>query len=89
MRQVWTALRLFCHLLFGLAIALALWPMLSAKRRACIEQRFASKLMRILNVRVQVEYQSPLADYAVHGPCLLYSNHVSWLDIFAFNAVCP
>ncbi|HEX4918883.1 MAG TPA: lysophospholipid acyltransferase family protein [Limnobacter sp.] len=89
MRKVWMVLRLVLHLLYGLLVALLLWPLVSVGTRTRIEQRFASTLMHMLNVRVQAEYESPLADYALHGPCLLYSNHVSWLDIFAFNAVCP
>ena len=38
---------------------------------------------------MRVVYETPESNYAIHKPCLLYSTHVSWLDIFAFNSVHP
>lgn len=81
--------RLIAHLLYGFVVALVFWPLLSTRQRESIEKSWAGKLLSILNVRVQVVHETPGADYSKHGPCLLYSTHVSWLDIFAFNSFHP
>lgn len=89
MRKAWMLVRLIAHLLYGFVVALVFWPLLRPKQKEEIEQSWAHRLMRILNVQVKVVYESPESNYAVHKPCLLYSTHVSWLDIFAFNSVHP
>jgi 1-acyl-sn-glycerol-3-phosphate acyltransferase len=89
MRKAWVYSRLVAHLLYGFVLTLLFWPLLGRCIKQRIEQRWARQLMGILNVRVKVVYESPESNYAIHGPCLLYSTHVSWLDIFAFNSVHP
>ncbi|MCR2745741.1 lysophospholipid acyltransferase family protein [Limnobacter parvus] len=89
MRKAWMVFRLVVHLLYGFVVALTLWPLLGKKQKEMIEQCWAGQLLLILNVQVRVVYEKPEADYSIHKPCLLYSNHVSWLDIFAFNSIHP
>lgn len=89
MRKAWTIFRLVVHLLYGFVVALAFWPLLTKKQKEQIEQCWAGQLLLILNVRVRVVYEKPESNYSIHKPCLLYSTHVSWLDIFAFNSVHP
>ncbi|WP_370261352.1 lysophospholipid acyltransferase family protein [Limnobacter sp.] len=89
LRKAWVLARLVAHLLGGLLLALLAWPLIGTPQRKRTEQWFAKKLLSILKVQVQASYESTQANYALHGPYLLYSNHVSWLDIFAFNAVEP
>jgi 1-acyl-sn-glycerol-3-phosphate acyltransferase len=89
MREVFVSLRLLVHLLYGFVVTLLFWPVLSKTFKQRIEKRWARQLLRILNVQVKVVYESPESNYAIHKPCLLYSTHVSWLDIFAFNSVHP
>jgi 1-acyl-sn-glycerol-3-phosphate acyltransferase len=89
MRKAWMLVRLIAHLLYGFVVALVFWPLLSKALKEGIEKRWARQLLGILNVQVKVVYESPESNYAIHKPCLLYSTHVSWLDIFAFNSVHP
>lgn len=89
MRKAWMVFRLVVHLLYGFVVALVLWPLFGRAQKEAIERRFARQLLAILNVRVRVVYEAPESNYSVHRPCLLYSTHVSWLDIFAFNSVHP
>lgn len=80
---------LVAHVLSGFFIVLLLWPLLGCLQKEGIERWWAKKLLRILNVQVRVVYETPQSNYSVHKPCLLYSTHVSWLDIFAFNSIHP
>lgn len=89
MRKAWMLLRLIAHLLYGFVVALVFWPLLSQSLKEKIEKRWARQLVGILNVQVKVVYELPESNYAIHKPCLLYSTHVSWLDIFAFNSIQP
>jgi len=89
MRKAWMIFCLVCHLLGGFVLALVFWPLFSRTVKERIERRFAKRLLSILNVQVRVVYETPESNYAIHKPCLLYSTHVSWLDIFAFNSVHP
>ncbi len=47
-------------------------------------RRWAARLLAILVVRVKVSGTPPIAGVA---PAMIVANHVSWLDIFAINAV--
>jgi 1-acyl-sn-glycerol-3-phosphate acyltransferase len=89
MRKVFMLLRLVTHLLYGFVVALVFWPLLGKALRQGVEKRWARQLLGILNVQVKVVYESAESNYAIHKPCLLYSTHVSWLDIFAFNSIHP
>lgn len=82
-------IRLIWHFAYGMFIALVLWPVLTLKVRRGFEQSWARGLLAVFNIRVQAHYVSPDSDYASHGPFMVLSNHVSWLDIFAFNSVHP
>ncbi|HEY1059413.1 MAG TPA: lysophospholipid acyltransferase family protein [Limnobacter sp.] len=82
-------LRLFAHMLLGFVLVMTVWPVLSEARKARVEHWFAARLMCILRVKVQPRFEQAESDYRHHGPMLIYSNHVSWIDIFAFNAVAP
>lgn len=89
MHKALMAIRLLVHLLVGLVVAGALWPLLNRVQREGIEKRWARQLLSILNVQVRVVHETPESNYAIHKPCLIYSTHVSWLDIFAFNSFHP
>jgi 1-acyl-sn-glycerol-3-phosphate acyltransferase len=72
------------HLALGLFIAAFFFPFQSVRRRKHEIRRWSARLLAVLAVRLEV-----------HGapfdarPLLLVSNHVSWLDIFAIDAVVP
>lgn len=54
-----------------------------AKRMGWV-RRWAAGLLAILAIRVKVSGTPPVAGVA---PAMIVANHVSWLDIFAINAV--
>lgn len=89
MFRFWRLLSLIIHLLYGFVVAAVFWPLLGPRLRVWMERHFARRLMAVLHVQVQAHYEQPQSNYAEHGPCLIYSNHVSWLDIFAFNSLSP
>lgn len=68
----------------GLAWSLVL-PRLAPARRNAVKQRWSRKLLKILNLRVEVEGELPTHS----GPVVLVANHVSWLDIHVIDAVLP
>jgi 1-acyl-sn-glycerol-3-phosphate acyltransferase len=79
-------LRLALHLLRGLLIVALAFPFFARARRRKAVRRWSKALLHILHVRLHVHGEAP---HARAGPVMLVSNHVSWLDIFAINAVLP
>jgi 1-acyl-sn-glycerol-3-phosphate acyltransferase len=79
------ALRFLLHLLHGLLLAL-IYPHLPHLTKRRILQGWSAKLLRILNVRIELADNWRLQ--ATHN-MLIVSNHISWLDIFVLNAVIP
>ena len=60
-----------------------LFPFLGAQRRTRLQRRWSHQILKIL--AVHLEWQGCDAP----AGRLIVANHVSWLDIFAINAVCP
>ena len=89
MRKAFRLIRLMIHLLYGFLVAAVFWPLLGPNWREAIEKRWARQLLGALQIRVVAQYESDAAQHTQHRPSLLYSNHVSWLDIFAFNSIEP
>ncbi len=84
----WTRLTLLgLHLLRGGAIAAFLFPLQSPERRKREVERWSMRLLEILHVRLFLHGAPPA--YVARPPLMLVANHVSWLDIFAINAVIP
>jgi len=81
--RCYRALRLGLHLCRGLATVLLVYPFLRQSWRLRLKQRWSRQLLDILAVRIDA-----CMDGVVPGS-LFVANHVSWLDIFALNAVCP
>lgn len=69
----------------GIALAACIFPRLAPKQRACHVQRWSARLLHIL--AVQLEISGVPARGA--APVMLVANHVSWLDVYALNAMCP
>ncbi len=75
--------RLALHLLwlgFGAAV---IYPRVSAERQLALRQRWSHQILTILGIRLDAEVTD-----APPG-CLIVANHISWLDIFAINALRP
>ncbi len=82
----WRLAHLVYLLLEGLVRVLCVYPFLSHLARLAMMQRWCARLLAAVNLRVDARGQPPL-DRA--QPALVVANHVSWLDIFAINVVCP
>ena len=76
--------RLALHVLRALATGAMVYPFLTGARRKAHIRRWSKQLLAILGVRLKTSGAPPLASDA---PAMLVANHVSWLDIFALNAV--
>ncbi|WP_305073393.1 lysophospholipid acyltransferase family protein [Propionivibrio sp.] len=75
--------RLALHLLWlGLGAAV-IYPRVSTERQLALRQRWSHQILTILGIRLDAE-----ATDAPPG-CLIVANHISWLDIFAINALRP
>lgn len=84
-RVLWIGLRLVVHLLWGAVLA-GFYPHLSTARQHALLQRWSADLLDILHITRHIN--CPPAAVIAQGN-LLVANHVSWLDIFALNAVLP
>jgi 1-acyl-sn-glycerol-3-phosphate acyltransferase len=77
-------LRLALHTARGLFIAAFFFPFQRASQRRREIRRWSARLLAILAVRLEVQGAMSSA-----RPLMLVGNHVSWVDIFAIDAVLP
>jgi 1-acyl-sn-glycerol-3-phosphate acyltransferase len=77
--------RLVGHILYGCATEAVVFPFVGRARRTRIIKRWSRGILDILHVRVHIEGHVPSA----HPPTIIVANHVSWLDIWILQAVCP
>lgn len=77
--------RLALHLLYGMFLA-SFYPHLNQAMQCRILKKWSRQLLAVLNIGIQTEGQQPARG---EGGCLIVANHVSWLDIFVLNAICP
>ncbi|MDD0839744.1 lysophospholipid acyltransferase family protein [Curvibacter sp. HBC61] len=80
-RAAWRLLRVLGQVLSGLATVLLRFPRLNEAERAQQVEQWSRQMLRVLGIELRVLGQ-PLA----HGPALLVSNHISWLDILVLHA---
>ena len=80
---VWRLARVALHLLHGAALCGLVFPFLDATGRMQRVKTWSARLVAVLGITVQARGTAP------SGPVLVVSNHVSWLDILALNAVQP
>lgn len=76
--------RLVAHLAGAVYLLGVQWPRSAPQRREALAARWSRGLLALLAVRIEIEGASPGAP---GSPALIAANHVSWLDIFAINAV--
>jgi 1-acyl-sn-glycerol-3-phosphate acyltransferase len=74
------------HALVATAILRLVFPRAAAVRRRTLVGWWAAKLLRIVGVAVEVQGDPPGAGEV---GAMIAANHVSWLDIFAVQAVRP
>lgn len=78
--------RLLTHVGVGMVAVGAIYPRVSARRRAIITGWWARKLLRILNILLSIHGARPLEDAR---NLIVAANHISWVDIFVINATHP
>jgi 1-acyl-sn-glycerol-3-phosphate acyltransferase len=76
--------RLALHLVRAVAIVAVCFPFYNHATRMEWLRRWAAHLLEILAVRLKVIGKPPIDSAA---PTMIVANHVSWLDIFAINAL--
>lgn len=82
----WRLVRLALHLPQGMLTIALLFPLYTPARRRIAVKRWSHALLGMLAVKLHVHGKPPRG----HGPpAMLVANHVSWLDIYAINAVLP
>ncbi len=85
-RLLWRVVGLVLLLLAGLAVLFTAYRFVSLRRQSQIRRYWSQRLLWVCGVALQVKGQ-PIAANTLPG--LVVMNHVSWLDIFALNAVMP
>ena len=73
------------HVLRGLITLLILFPFIGRVSKNDHIQRWSKRLLKIFGIELQVNASNLIP----HGPFLLASNHVSWMDIHVINAFEP
>ncbi|HEX5394593.1 MAG TPA: lysophospholipid acyltransferase family protein [Rhodocyclaceae bacterium] len=81
LRAIARMMRLFLHLAWGSATIASLFPFIGVAMRRRLKQRWSVQLLQILGVKLRHQGTAPLG--------LIVANHVSFLDIYAINAVSP
>jgi 1-acyl-sn-glycerol-3-phosphate acyltransferase len=74
------------HLASGVLIAALVLPFVGPRGRSAQVQSWSRQLLAILVVRLRVAGERP---QPAGVPLMMVANHVSWLDIYALNAVLP
>jgi len=83
LRLAWRLVRVFLHLLVGLAACALVFPWARRGLRDGITRRWSRRLLGICGVQVEAAGSAPLEH------ALFVSNHISWLDIFVIDSLYP
>ena len=75
--------RVIAHLLIGLFRVALVFPFCSMGRRRQIRYHWSRRLLSLFGFTLKIEGSLPAQ------PGLIAANHVSWIDIFAVNALTP
>ena len=78
--------RVALHILRGLLTAALFFPLVDKPRRSVAIRRWSARLVKLLNVRVTV--RGPIPNFPGQG-VMLVANHVSWLDVYLIDSICP
>ncbi|CAG4882514.1 putative 1-acylglycerol-3-phosphate O-acyltransferase [Georgfuchsia toluolica] len=81
-RAAFRLARIGLHLLWGVATVALAFPLLPRGARLWLKVRWSRQLLNTLGVRLLSSGTPP-------GGALLVANHISWLDVYAINALLP
>lgn len=85
-RLLWRVTALVLLLIAGLAVLFTVYRLVPLQQQCQIRRYWSRQLLWICGIGLQVRGQSDLSE---KRPGLVVMNHVSWLDIFALNALMP
>ncbi len=83
--QIFRVTRLLLHIISGL-VQSAFYPHVSQSVQKRMAQKWSVGLLAILCIRLRFSGTLPEAK---DQPIMLVANHVSWLDVYSLNTVCP
>ncbi len=83
--RVWRLARLALHLARGLLLAWLVYPRRDAATQRAMRRNWSRQFLAVLNIDVRTRNAPPQLPHT----CMLVSNHISWLDIIAIEAVFP
>lgn len=78
--------RLLIHICRGLLTAAVVLPLVSPLKREAIIRNWSRRLLQVFNIRLVSHGRVPSMDTT---GIMFVANHVSWIDIYAINAVRP
>lgn len=81
--RAWRLTRVWLHLLRGALIVAVAFPFVGPGRRRAHVCEWSRALLEIVGARLHASGQP------AREPVMIVANHVSWLDIYAINAVVP
>jgi 1-acyl-sn-glycerol-3-phosphate acyltransferase len=81
-RAAFRLLRLAAHVCRGAMTVACIYPRCDEQRRLLVKQQWSAKLLKILGIALTSSGDTPSAG-------LLVSNHISFIDVFAINAILP
>ena len=77
--------QIVAHVIGGVCTLSFVFPFLTRSRKDRKIQAWSRRLLRIFNIHLSIQGDHLLKGY----PCLIASNHISWLDIHIINAFKP
>jgi 1-acyl-sn-glycerol-3-phosphate acyltransferase len=80
---------LFFHLIWGLLVALLVFPVLPVAARDALVRFWSRITLVALGIRLDVQVAPGATPIERSGGALLVSNHTSWADVFVIAAVTP
>jgi 1-acyl-sn-glycerol-3-phosphate acyltransferase len=83
--RAWRLARMAAHIVRGLATLALVFPRAARARRDQLIRAWGRDVLRIFSLRHVVDAPPGFDPHA--GPRLLVGNHVSWLDVYALQAV--
>jgi 1-acyl-sn-glycerol-3-phosphate acyltransferase len=81
----WLWITIWAHVISGLLTLFVIFPWANSKSKKLHIQRWSIKLLRIFGIEMVAKNPNILPN----TPFLLCSNHISWMDIHAINALFP
>ena len=83
--QILRAARLLLHIVSGL-IQSAIYPHVDQQWQRRMAKNWSARLLSILSIRLCYQGTPPALETS---RAMLAANHVSWLDVYSLQTVCP